>query len=90
MLEAEADQLCQAQKHQRSVERQRYRSGHYQRNFHTKAGDVRLKVSKLKKFNFESAIIERCKRREISLVLWIRYRISTPRPNGIIIEMSLS
>ena len=35
-------------KHQRSVELQGYRSGHYQRNFHTKAGDVRLKVPKLK------------------------------------------
>ena len=28
MLEAEADQLCQAQRHQRSVERQGCRSGH--------------------------------------------------------------
>jgi len=63
MPEAEADQLCRAQRHQRSVERQGYRSGHYQRNFHTKVGDVRLKVSKLKKFNFESAIIERYKRK---------------------------
>ena len=49
MLEAEADQLCQAQKHQRSVERQGYRSGHYQRSLHTRAGDVKLKVPKLGK-----------------------------------------
>ena len=49
MLEAEADQLCQAQKHQRSIERQGYRSGHYQRSLHTRAGDVKLKVPKLGK-----------------------------------------
>ena len=67
MLDAEADQLCKAQKHERSAERQGYRSGHYQRNLHTKAGAVKLKVPKLKKVTFESAIIERYKRREISV-----------------------
>ena len=67
MLEAEADQLCKAQKHERSAERQGYRSGHYKRNLHTRAGDVKLKVPKLKKITFESAIIERYKRREISV-----------------------
>jgi len=49
MLEAEADQLCQAQRHQRSAERQGYRSGHYQRSLHTSAGDVKLMVPKLGK-----------------------------------------
>lgn len=67
MLEAEADQLCKAQKHERSAERQGYRSGHYQRNLHTRAGEVKLKIPKLKKITFESAIIERYKRREISV-----------------------
>ena len=66
-LMLEADQLCQAQKHQRSAERQGYRSGHYQRNLHTRAGDVKLNIPKLKKITFESAIIERYKRREISV-----------------------
>ena len=67
MLEAEADQLCKAQKHERSAERQGYRSGHYQRNLHTRAGNVKLNVPKLKNVTFESAIIERYKRREISV-----------------------
>ncbi len=67
MLEAEADQLCNAQKHERNSERQGYRSGHYQRSLHTKAGEVKLQVPKLKKVTFETAIIERYKRREISV-----------------------
>ena len=67
MLEAEADQLCNAQKHERNSERQGYRSGHYQRSLHTKAGEVTLQVPKLKKVTFETAIIERYKRREISV-----------------------
>lgn len=67
MLEAEADQLCKAQKHERNVERQGYRSGHYERTLLTKAGEVKLQVPKLKKITFETAIIERYKRREISV-----------------------
>ena len=67
MLEAEADQLCNAQKHERNNERQGYRAGHYERKLLTKAGEVNLKIPKLKKVTFETAIIERYKRREISV-----------------------
>ena len=67
MLEAEADQLCRAQKHERNAERQGYRAGHYDRTLLTKAGEVKLHVPKLKKVTFETAIIERYKRREISV-----------------------
>jgi len=67
MLDAEADQLCNAQKHERSSERQGYRAGHYERTLLTKAGEVKLQVPKLKKVTFETAIIERYKRREISV-----------------------
>ena len=67
MLEAEADQLCNAQKHERNQLRQGYRSGHYERKLLTKAGEVTLNVPKLKRITFETAIIERYKRREISV-----------------------
>jgi len=39
----------------------------YERQLHTKAGEVTLKVPKLRSLPFESAIIERYKRREISV-----------------------
>ncbi|GAB3313153.1 hypothetical protein GCM10027428_13020 [Haliea atlantica] len=40
---------------------------HYERKFHAKAGEVTLKVPKLRKQTFETAIIERYKRRETSI-----------------------
>ena len=49
-LDKEADDLVNAEKYERSSERQGYRSGHYKRNLHTTAGEVKLKVPKLKTF----------------------------------------
>ena len=67
LLDKEADELVNAQKYERSAERQGYRSGHYKRNFQTTAGNVELKVPKLKGVPFETAIIERYRRRESSV-----------------------
>ena len=66
LLDKEADELVNAQKYERSKGRQGYRSGHYKRNFQTTAGEVELKVPKLKGVSFETAIIERYRRRESS------------------------
>ncbi len=51
----------------RSSERQGYRFGHYKRNFQTTAGEVELKVPKLKDVPFETAIIIRYCHRESSV-----------------------
>jgi putative transposase len=67
MLDAEADAMCNAQKYERSSERQNSRAGHYERKLHTQAGEVTLHVPKLRKATFETAIIERYRRREISV-----------------------
>ena len=67
LLEAEAQQLTNAAKYERSAERQGYRSGHYSRNLTTTSGDVTLNVPKLKGVPFETAIIERYRRRESSV-----------------------
>ena len=67
LLDAEADALCGAQKHERSVDRVNYRSGHYQRKFMTKSGEVTLNMPKLRMAPFETAIVERYKRRESSV-----------------------
>ena len=48
LLDKEADELVHAEKYERSSERRGYRSGHYKRNLHTTAGEVELKVPKLK------------------------------------------
>lgn len=47
--------------------RQGYRSGHYDRNLTTTSGDVTLHVPRLKGVSFETAIIERYRRRESSV-----------------------
>ena len=67
MLEAEADALCGAQRYERSPERTDYRSGSYDRKLHTRAGEVTLKMPKLRRQPFETAIIERYRRRETSI-----------------------
>ena len=67
MLNAEADQLCNAGRYERSEARQDTRAGYYERGLHTKAGKVRLKVPKLRQQKFETAIIERYRRRESSV-----------------------
>ncbi|PJZ59730.1 IS256 family transposase [Leptospira adleri] len=67
LLDAEADKLCNATKYERNPDRVDTRAGSYSRNFETKAGKVKLKVPKLRTIPFESAIIDRYKRRESSV-----------------------
>jgi transposase-like protein len=67
LLEAEADRLCNAQRYERTEARRDTRAGHYERKLQTKAGEVRLKVPKLRAQTFETAIIERYRRRESSV-----------------------
>ena len=64
LLEKEAESLTQAARYERSEARQGYRSGHYDRNLTTTSGDVALHVPRFKGVPFETAIIERYRRRE--------------------------
>ncbi|WP_242668063.1 transposase, partial [Bifidobacterium longum] len=67
MLDAEADEIANAAKYERTGERKAYRAGHYDRSLTAKAGRLALKVPKLKGAVFESAVIERYRRREESV-----------------------
>lgn len=67
MLDAEADEITGAARYERSGERKAYRAGHYDRDLTVKAGRMSLKVPKLKGAVFESAVIERYRRREESV-----------------------
>ena len=86
LLDAEADHICQATRYERSAKRQDTRAGHYERKLHTKAGEVTVKVPKLRKLPFETAIIERYRRREASveealIEMWASPTIQdTPEP----------
>ena len=90
LLEAEAEKLTQAARYERNEQRQGYRSGHYNRSLTTTSGDVTLKVPKLKGISFETAIIERYRRRESSveealIEMYLGKRMSTSRIGGTVL-----
>src|SRR3712207_3092198 len=67
LLDAEADRLCNATRYKRTEARRDTWAGSYRRKLHTRAGEVTLKVPKLRRQAFETAIIERYRRRETSV-----------------------
>lgn len=67
LLEEEADRIANAGRYERSEERKDTRAGYYKRKLLIKAGEVNLKVPRLRHLPLETAIIERYKRRESSI-----------------------
>ena len=67
LLDAEAEWLVGAGRYERTEARRDTRAGSYERKLHTTAGEVKLKVPKLRQQTFETAIIERYRRRESSV-----------------------
>ena len=57
LLDQEADRLTNARRYERSEDRVDTRAGHYDRKLLTKAGEVNLKMPKLRTLTFETAII---------------------------------
>ena len=57
MLDAEADEMCNAQRYEHSPDRVDTRAGSYTRKLHTKAGEVEVKVSKLSDLLPENRLI---------------------------------
>ena len=64
---ASGRRITNAARYERAGERKAYRAGHYDRSLTAKAGRLGLKVPKLKGEVFESAVIERHRRREESV-----------------------
>lgn len=67
LLDQEADRLTNASRYEHTEARKDTRAGYYNRKLLTKAGEVDLKMPKLRHLPFETAIIERYKRRESSI-----------------------
>ncbi len=67
LLDAEAERLAGAGRYERTEARRDTRAGSYDRKLQTTAGEVKLKVPKLRRQTFETAIIERYQRRETSV-----------------------
>ena len=58
-LNAKADRVCRAERYERTAARRDTRVGTYQRQLHTKVGEVTLKVLKLRTVPIETAITKR-------------------------------
>ncbi len=67
LLDEEADRLTNARRYERTAARKDTRAGHYKRKLLTRAGEVELKMPKLRNLTFETAIIQRYQKREISV-----------------------
>ena len=67
LLDEEAERLCRAKRYERTNDRKDTRAGYYTRKLHTKAGEVDIKMPKLRVLPFETAIIDRYRRRESSV-----------------------
>lgn len=59
MLDAQADDITDTTRYERSGSRKAYWAGHYERALTVKTGKLSVKVPKLKGALFESAVIER-------------------------------
>lgn len=64
MPDAEADEIAGAARYERTNDRKAFHAGHYERRPAAKAGQLELGMPKLKGAVFESAVIERYRRRE--------------------------
>ena len=67
MPDAEADEIANAARYERSGDRKAFRAGHYDRHLTAKAGGLSLRIPKLKGEVFRSQVIERYRRREESV-----------------------
>lgn len=67
LLEQEADEMVGAERYERTADREACRSGHYKRKLVTTSGQIELEVPKLRGATFQTAVIERYRRRETSV-----------------------
>ena len=66
-LDEEASELVGAERYERTAGREAYRSDHYARKLVTGAGEVEPSEPKLRGATFQTAVIERYRRRETSV-----------------------
>ena len=77
LLDAEADRLVGAGRYERTEGRRDTRAGSYERKLHTTAGEVKLKVPKLRK-RASPAAAQRSRRRSSSAIAGARARWRRP------------
>lgn len=66
MPDEKTGELVGAKRHERTAEREACRSGHCKHKLATAFGEIEPEIPNLRDIRFETAILERCKRRETS------------------------
>ena len=82
LLDEEADRLTNASRYERTEGRLDTRAGSYKRKLLTKAGEVELKMPRLRTLPFETAIIQRYQKREISVEEALVAKRGKPEPSA--------
>lgn len=94
MMEAEVNELCNADKGQHSEERAAYRSGYRSRNFDTRVGSIELKVPKLRNGGYIPFFInenQRCEEALVNVICEAYVKgVSTRKMNDIVQCLGLS
>lgn len=67
IMEAEAEELVCAKPYERADERADYRNGKRKRTLQTRVGEIELEVPRLRVLQFQTEVIDRYRRMEISL-----------------------
>ncbi|MEE6146760.1 transposase [Olsenella sp. YH-ols2223] len=67
LLEQEVEEMVGAERYEHAAGREAYRSGHYRRKLVTTSGQIEPDVPKLRGATFQTAVIERYRRRETSV-----------------------
>lgn len=67
IMEAEAEELLCAKPYERNGERTDYRNGKRKRKLTTRVGEIELEVPRMRVLQFQTEVIERYRRMEISL-----------------------
>lgn len=68
-MELEQEEFIQAQKYERTDNRQAYRNGYYERSYTTKIGTVELKVPRTRNAEFNTTLFEKYERMDQGLIL---------------------
>src|SRR6476646_8879313 len=94
LMELEADGLCNAGRHERSAERANHRNGYRDRAWETRAGNVDLKIPKLRKGSHFPVFLEHRRTSERALIAVIQeayvHGVSTRSVDDLVKAMGMT
>ncbi len=94
LIDAEATEVIGAERYERNLSRANWRNGHRERLLSTKAGDVDLKIPKLRQGSFFPSILERRRRIDRALYAVVMeayvHGVSTRKVDDLVAALGIS